>query len=104
MPPQVFAAVDIGASGGRVMAGVVDGESVSLDAVHRFPNDAQKVGGHLRWNFSGLYKDVRMGIDCLITKYPQVESIGVDSWAVDYGLLGGDGTLLAEPVAYRDDR
>ncbi|MET0728478.1 MAG: rhamnulokinase family protein [Acidimicrobiales bacterium] len=102
--PRVFAAVDIGASGGRVAAGLVEDGVVSLDLVHRFPNGAVETGGHLRWDLTRILDEVGMGLDRLAASYPQVESIGIDTWAVDYGLLDADEKLLADPVAYRDDR
>src|SRR5829696_5971736 len=104
MDARVFGAVDIGASGGRVIAGILDGDGIRLDAVHRFPNRARQLDGHLRWDISGLYREVLTGLRSLREKYPQVESIGIDTWAVDYGLLDAAGGLLAEPVAYRDAR
>ena len=96
----VFAAVDIGASGGRVMAGVVEHDRVTLDAVHRFPNGVTESAGHLRWDFTALYHEVLFGLE----RIPEAVSIGIDTWAVDYGLLDAEGNLLAEPIAYRDDR
>jgi rhamnulokinase len=97
----VFAAVDIGASGGRVMTGTVDGDApIRLDAVHRFPNGVAARDGHLRWDIEGLCAEVRAGLDLV----GPVASIGIDTWAVDYGLLDADGRLLADPIAYRDDR
>ena len=72
--------------------------------VHRFANGLQTVDGHLRWNLSGLYAEVLTGLTELAARYPGVVSIGIDTWAVDYGLLDADGRLLAEPIAYRDDR
>lgn len=100
MGPQVFAAVDVGASGGRVMAGVIDGDRVALQPVHRFPNGVADVGGHLRWNLSELFREMQVGLD----RVRGATSIGIDTWGVDYGLLDDHGNLLAEPVAYRDDR
>lgn len=102
--PSVFAAVDIGASSGRVVAGIVDAERITIDVVHRFPNGMHSSDGHLRWNLSGLYAEVLTGLRALAGRYPQVTSIGIDTWAVDYGLLDGGGRLLAEPIAYRDSR
>lgn len=96
----VFAAVDIGASGGRVMAGVVDDGRATLEAVHRFPNGVRRSHGHLRWDFEALYAGVLAGL----AEVPGAASIGIDTWAVDYGLVGADGVLLADPIAYRDDR
>ena len=104
MNARVFGAIDLGASGGRVIAGLIDGERVSLDAVHRFPNGARERDGHLRWNIARLFEEIRAGLELLRAKYPQLESIGIDTWGVDYGLLDASGELLAEPIAYRDGR
>ena len=104
MAARVFAAVDIGASGGRVMAGVVDPTSVTLHEVHRFPNGARRSDGHLRWDLTGLFGEVLEGLRLLARDLPDVESIGIDTWGVDYGLLDAEGALIAEPIAYRDDR
>ncbi|WP_158853730.1 rhamnulokinase [Saccharothrix deserti] len=101
---RVFGAIDIGASGGRVVAGVVAGGRTALHVVHRFPNGMVELDGHLRWDFSGLYREVLTGLRALAAGFPDVVSIGIDTWAVDYGLLAEDGTLLAEPVSYRDGR
>ena len=96
----VFAAVDIGASGGRVMAGTVEDGLLRIDAVHRFPNGVVERDRHLRWDLDALYGEVLRGLE----KVPGAVSIGIDTWAVDYGLLDGDGRLLADPIAYRDGR
>ncbi|MGW4115373.1 rhamnulokinase [Actinosynnema sp. NPDC004786] len=100
----VFGAVDIGASGGRVVAGVVAGGRTTLHVVHRFPNGVVHRDGRLRWDFTGLYREVLTGLRALAAGFGEVASIGIDTWAVDYGLLGADGELLAEPVSYRDGR
>ncbi len=108
MAARVFAAVDIGASGGRVIAGVVDansdGPTVALHTVHRFANGMHEADGHLRWDIGGLYVEVRRGLRALGREFPAVESIGIDTWAVDYALLDAGGSLLADPIAYRDTR
>jgi len=101
---RVFGAVDLGASGGRVIAGVVDGDRVDLVEIHRFPNAAVAIDGHLRWKIDVLFGEVLVGLAKLASRYPQVESIGIDTWAVDYGLLGMAGELLEDPIAYRDGR
>ncbi|HET6793385.1 MAG TPA: rhamnulokinase family protein [Acidimicrobiales bacterium] len=100
MPARVFAAVDLGASGGRVMAGVVDSGRVGLHEVHRFPNGPVERDGHLRWDFARLQAEVVAGLE----RVQGAESVGIDAWGVDYGLLDDDGNLLADPVSYRDDR
>ena len=102
--PAVFGAIDIGASSGRVVAGVLEEGGLRLDVVHRFGNGAVEVDGHLRWDLSGLFAEVLAGLTELARRYPGVVSVGIDTWAVDYGLLDADGQLLAEPVAYRDPR
>ncbi len=101
---SVHAAIDIGASSGRVIAGVVDDGVVALHTVHRFANGAVSDGGRLRWDLSGLFAEVLHGLTLLGEGFGEVISVGVDTWAVDYGLLDADGRLLAEPTAYRDDR
>jgi rhamnulokinase len=100
MATRVFAAVDVGASSGRVMAGVVENQRVRLKPVHRFRNGVVERQGHLRWDIGRIHEEVRTGIALV----PDAESIGIDTWGVDYGLLDADGRLVAEPVSYRDDR
>ena len=82
------------------MAGVVESDRVSVETVHRFQNAIAAIDGHLRWNFTGLYEEVRAGL----ARIDNATSIGVDTWGVDYGLLDTGGALLAEPISYRDDR
>ncbi|MBG0817191.1 rhamnulokinase family protein [Planomonospora sp. ID82291] len=91
-----FAAVDLGASSGRVM--VWDGRA--LTEAHRFPNGPVRTPAGLRWDLDGLYREVLHGL----RRAGPVDSIGVDSWAVDYGLLDSAGALLGDPVHYRDER
>ncbi|QPP09942.1 rhamnulokinase [Streptomyces bathyalis] len=95
-----FAAVDLGASSGRVMTGTVGPSSVDLREVHRFPNRPVRLGGTLHWDVLALYRGVLDGL----REAGPVASVGVDSWGVDYGLLDADGVLLGNPVHYRDDR
>jgi rhamnulokinase len=95
-----IAAVDLGAASGRVMVGEVGPDRLHLTEVARFPNTPVEVAGTLHWNVLGLYQGI---LDGLRAAGP-VDSIGVDSWAVDYGLLDADGKLLGNPVHYRDAR
>jgi rhamnulokinase len=97
---KAFAAVDLGASSGRVMAGRVGASTVELTEVHRFSNEPVRVGGTLHWDVLGLYREVLEGL----RRAGPVDSIGIDSWAVDYGLLDASGGLLGNPVHYRDSR
>jgi rhamnulokinase len=95
-----YAAVDLGASSGRVMVGRVGPDSLELTEAHRFPNRPVRVPEGLRWDVLGLYGGVLDGLRAA----GQVDSVGIDSWAVDYGLLDADGALLGNPVHYRDAR
>jgi rhamnulokinase len=95
-----FAAVDLGASSGRVMVGRVGPSEVELTEAHRFANEPVRAGGTLYWDILALYRGV---LDGLAQAGP-VAGIGIDSWAVDYGLLDASGALLGNPVHYRDGR
>lgn len=98
------AAVDLGASSGRVMLADVRPDRIVLQEVHRFPNRPREHEGHLRWDIQDLYAGVLAGLRRATADAPGLAGIGVDSWAVDYGLLRADGQLLADPVHYRDRR
>jgi rhamnulokinase len=95
-----FAAVDLGASSGRVMVGRVSRSSVDLTEANRFRNEPVRAGGTLHWDILSLFRGM---LDGLSAAGP-VASIGIDSWAVDYGLLDASGALLGNPVHYRDGR
>jgi rhamnulokinase len=97
---KAFAAADLGASSGRVMVGRVSPSAVELTEVHRFGNEPVRAGGTLYWDILGLYRNVLDGL----RRAGPVDSIGIDSWAVDYGLLDESGALLGNPVHYRDGR
>jgi rhamnulokinase len=97
------AAVDLGASSGRVMAGRVSGSAVTLHEVHRFPNEPVAVAGTLHWDILRLYAEARRGLLAAAREFP-LASVGIDSWGCDYGLLDETGTLLGNPVHYRDSR
>jgi len=103
MKEVTVAAVDLGASGGRVMAGRVGDAGVALHEVHRFGNDPVTAGGTLYWDILRLLADVRHGLALAARQYP-LASAGIDSWGVDYGLLDEAGALLGNPVHYRDAR
>lgn len=93
-------AFDFGASSGRAVKAVYDGAALSYEEVHRFENCPREKDGRLRWDFSALMDEVRTGLG----KAGAVDSIGFDTWGVDFGLLGKNGTLLEDPVHYRDGR
>ena len=80
------AAVDLGATSGRVMAGRVGGGRVEIDELHRFPNGAVQLPGALVWDAVGIYREVMTGIREVAATGP-LDGIGIDSWAVDHGLV-----------------
>ena len=99
-----LAAVDLGASSGRVMAARVGPERLDLREVHRFPNRPVRTAGTLHWDVLGLYAGVLDGLRAAGREAGQLDGVGIDSWAVDHGLLDADGALLGNPVHYRDAR
>jgi len=99
----IVAGVDLGASGGRVIAARVDRGAVELHEVSRFPNEPVAAGGTLHWDILRLYADVCSGLDKAATTFP-LASAGIDSWGCDYGLLDSGGALIGNPVHYRDHR
>lgn len=99
------AAVDLGATSGRVILGRVDQRagSLELDHVARFANEPVRLASGLHWDLTGLYGALSRGLADAFRRDSAVASIGVDSWAVDYALLRG-GRMLGEPFHYRDER
>ncbi|WP_123041056.1 rhamnulokinase [Cohnella candidum] len=95
-------AFDLGASSGRAILGRLNGSRIETEELHRFPNDPVQVGDRLHWDILRLYHEIKQGL--LKAKHAGVEpaSLGIDSWAVDFGLLGPDGGLLGNPFHYRD--
>lgn len=108
-PNAVFAAIDIGASSGRVMLGRVSPEAgVSLETIHRFPNGVIELDGGLHWDFDALFAEVLKGLAAAAAvargNGERIVSIGIDTWAVDYGLVNDAGDLTSVPFSYRDER
>jgi rhamnulokinase len=99
-----LAAVDLGASSGRVMVGRVGPQRLDLHEVHRFPNRPVRTAGTMHWDILGLYAGVLDGLRAAGRDGGRLDGVGIDSWAVDYGLLDADGALLGNPVHYRDAR
>ncbi len=100
---RAVAAVDLGATSGRVMIGRVGDGVLELEQVARFPNGPVQRADGWHWDIEALWGHVRDGLAEARRREPAIESVGIDSWAVDYGLLGPGG-LLAEPFHYRDER
>ena len=102
---KAFAAVDLGASSGRVMLGRVGPDALELTEAHRFPNRPVQVRDSLHWDVLSLYQGVLDGLRAAAARTGgRLDSVGIDGWAVDYGLLDAEGDLLGNPMHYRDAR
>jgi len=97
------AAVDLGATSGRVMLGHLGPDQLSVEAVHRFPNDPVGLPDGLHWNILELYRNLLVGLRKAVTAQPDLAGVGIASWAVDYGLVSGD-RMINNPFHYRDER
>ena len=104
MTGRLVAAVDLGASSGRVMVGRVAPNELELTEIHRFPNDPVRLPDGLHWDVLGLYREILAGLREASRAADGLVSIGLDSWAIDYGLLDETGSLLGDPFHYRDER
>ncbi|MDA0660917.1 MAG: rhamnulokinase [Planctomycetota bacterium] len=103
--PRVFLAVDLGASSGRVVAGQFDGQHLTITEVHRFGNGPVHVGDRMYWDFLRQWSEVQLGLGLAAGQFgPAIDSVGVDTWGVDFGLLGAGDELLGNPRHYRDQR
>ncbi len=96
-------AIDLGAESGRALTGRFDGERLTLSDVHRFPNTPVQLPDGLYWNTLALYRQALASIRATLADGP-IDSVGIDGWAVDYGLLDRGGALLGNPFHYRDPR
>jgi len=101
-------AIDLGAGSGRVILGRLADDGLTLDEVHRFQYEPETSAGHLRWRFGRILDGIKSGLGkarkAALAAGGTIETLGVDAWGVDYGLLDADGRLLEDPVSYRDGR
>jgi rhamnulokinase len=106
MPVRHIAACDLGATSGRVVLATVDAAEglMGLQDVHRFENQPVSYNGGLHWDAPRLYADLLAGLGATRAYTTRLDSVGVDTWGVDYALLGEGGTLLDNPHHYRDTR
>jgi rhamnulokinase len=97
-----FLAFDLGAESGRAMLGTLDRGVLGVREIHRFANEPVRQNGSLHWDILHLWQEMRRALEH--NGGPRLESIGVDSWGVDYALIGEQGNLLENPYHYRDTR
>ena len=102
--PAVHLAVDLGASGGRVIAGCFANDRLSLEATHRFPNEPVRVRHSLQWDTLALWREIQRGLSKSVSEGHRVLSVGVDTWGVDYVLIDGNENVAGPVHHYRDSR
>jgi rhamnulokinase len=105
MSKYYLLAFDLGASSGRAMLGTLEEDKLTLTEVHRFQNRMLQIHGSFHWNIFSLFEEIKTGLKKCIAEFGiQPDSIGIDTWGVDYSLLNAEGQVIGLPYAYRDHR
>ena len=100
---SIYLAFDIGASSGRAIIGILENKKLNLKEIHRFENKMIFQNGHYFWNIYQIFEELKIGLKKCISDYNHIpQSIGIDTWGVDFGILNKDGHLIGLPFAYRD--
>lgn len=98
-------AFDFGASSGRAILGTLENGMLTLEEIHRFSNDPVEIRGSLHWDTLRLFHEIKQGIlKCINQGHKDIDSIAIDTWGVDFGLLDDKGSLIGNPYHYRDTR
>src|SRR5215510_11153044 len=100
MKARNYLAIDLGAESGRTIVGSLDGNRLTLTETHRFSNGPVRLNDGLHWDVLRLWSDIKDGI----SRSKSIESIGLDTWAIDFALLDKNGSMLGNPFHYRDSR
>lgn len=98
-----FLAIDLGAESGRVLSGTFYEQRMTLEELHRFPNEPVKTIDGLHWDILRIFAEIKVGL-AKAAGLERLESLGIDSWAVDFGLLDREGVLISNPYNHRDPR
>ena len=113
MAGKKFLAFDLGAESGRAVIGTLQKGRLTLDEKHRFANPTGRINGHLQWNLLAQWEELKIGLRKAAAGDPLSETsdkpvelagIGVDTWGVDFGFIGADGSVLGNPYHYRNPR
>ena len=100
-----YLAVDLGGGSGRLIVGTISEGKLNLEEVHRFDNNPVKVNGSIYWDILRIFHEIKAGIiNCVNAGHSDIESIAIDTWGVDFGLLDTNGQLIGNPLHYRDSR
>jgi Sugar (pentulose and hexulose) kinases len=102
MNKKHFLAVDLGATSGRTILGTVADGKIEMKELTRFPNQILQIHNHFYWNIYSLYENIKGGLFAAKKEGVKISSIGIDTWGVDFALIGKDGSLMGAPYAYRD--
>lgn len=103
MSIEKYLAFDLGASSGRALLGIYENDNLRLEETHRFPNRMVNINGHFHWDILQLFDEIKIGLaKTAQAGHTDIRSLGVDTWGVDFGLIGRNGVLLGNPYAYRD--
>lgn len=102
MESHTFLAFDLGATSGRAVAGTLKEGRLTLEEIHRFPNSIIEKGGKFFWDIKKLFNELKQGLSKCAERNIAPQSIGIDTWGVDFGYIGTDGNILGNPRAYRD--
>lgn len=102
MSVRNYLAVDLGATSGRTIVASYDGTKVEMNELTRFKNPIIRTGGHMFWDIPHLYNEIIIALKKTVDDGIKIESIGIDTWGVDFAFFGKDGQLLGLPFCYRD--
>ena len=97
---KYYFAVDLGATSGRTILGILDHGRLEQEELTRFPNNLIETGGHFYWDIYALYFEMIRGLKEVARRGLPITSIGIDTWGVDFVFIGDDGALLRNPMAY----
>ena len=97
-----YFAVDLGATSGRTILGTLDNGKFELEEITRFDNNLIETNGNFYWDIYALYFEIIKGLKAVASRGIKVDSIGIDTWGVDFVCIGADGAILRNPLAYRD--
>ncbi len=99
---KYFFAVDLGATSGRTIVATLENGKFSIEEISRFDNNLIQTGGHFYWDIYALYFEIVKGLKLVAQRQIPITSIGIDTWGVDFVLIGEDNAILRNPIAYRD--
>ena len=97
-----FLAFDLGATSGRAIIGTVENDKLTSEEVYRFPNAVKEIGGKYYWDINSLFDHFKSALKKVAGMGVKIESIGIDTWGVDFGHIDKDGGIIGLPRAYRD--